>query len=263
MYPNPLKQKLQGGELVLGTSLPAFTPQVAGMICNAGIDFVWICTEHSPYSFERLDVIPSLIRQRGVAPMIRVANNDAGLIKKAYDVGAVAVMVPQVDTPAEAAAAVEHAHYPPEGKRGITPNWPWLVGVDWTHVIRTANEETVLILQLESREAYDNLDAIVEVGGFDVLLVGPMDLSASVGRITETGCDEVQSIMEEVPRRIAGSGIVAGTTLGEVAEVQEKYRWGYRFLNVGNPMAYGMQVLDRNLATLRSDPTGERGVQGG
>jgi 4-hydroxy-2-oxoheptanedioate aldolase len=263
MYPNPLKQKLQGGELVLGTSLPAFTPQVAGMICNAGIDFVWICTEHSPYSFERLDVIPSLIRQRGVAPMIRVANNDAGLIKKAYDVGAVAVMVPQVDTPAEAAAAVEHAHYPPEGKRGITPNWPWLVGVDWTHVIRTANEETVLILQLESREAYDNLDAIVEVGGFDVLLVGPMDLSASVGRITETGCDEVQSIMEEVPRRIAGSGIVAGTTLGEVAEVQEKYRWGYRFLNVGNPLAYGMQVLNRNLATLRSDPTGERGVQGG
>ncbi len=263
MYPNPLKQKLQGGELVLGTSLPAFTPQVAGMICNAGIDFVWICTEHSPYSFERLDVIPSLIRQRGVAPMIRVANNDAGLIKKAYDVGAVAVMVPQVDTPAEVAAAVEHAHYPPEGKRGITPNWPWVAGVDWTHVIRTANEETVLILQLESREAYDNLDAIVEVGGFDVLLVGPMDLSASVGRITETGCDEVQSIMEEVPRRIAGSGIVAGTTLGEVAEVQEKYRWGYRFLNVGNPLAYGMQVLNRNLATLRSDPTGERGVQGG
>ncbi len=263
MYPNPLKQKLQDGELVLGTGLSAFTPQVAGMTCNADIDFVWICTEHSPYSFETLDVIPSLIRQRGVAPMIRVANNDAGLIKKAYDVGAVAVMVPQVDTPAEAAAAVEHAHYPPEGKRGITPNWPWVVGVDWTHVIRTANEETVLILQLESRKAYDNLDAIVEVGGFDVLLVGPMDLSASVGRITETGCEEVQGIMEEVPRRIAGSGIVAGTTLGLVAEVQEKYRWGYRFLNVGNPLAYGMQVLSRNLATLRSDPAGERGVHGG
>ena len=262
MYPNPLKQKLQAGELVLGTGLPAFMPQVAGMICNADIDFVWICTEHSPYAFETLDVIPSLIRQRGVAPMIRVANNDAGLIKKAYDVGAVAVMVPQVDTPEEAAAAVEHAHYPPEGKRGITPNWPWVTGVDWTHVIRTANEETVLILQLESLESWENIDAIVEVGGFDVLLVGPMDLSASVGRITETGCEEVQRIMEEVPRRIAGSGIVAGTTLGEVAEVQEKIRWGYRFLNVGNPMAYGMKVLGQNLATLRSDPAGERNEQG-
>ena len=262
MYPNPLKQKLQNGNLALGTNLPAFRPQVAGMICGADIDFVWICTEHSPYSFETLDVIPTLIRQRGIAPMIRVANNDAGLIKKAYDVGAVAVMVPQVDTPEEAAAAVEHAHYPPEGKRGITPNWPWAAGVDWNHVIRTANEETVLILQLESREAYDNLDAIVEVGGFDVLLVGPMDLSASVGRITETGCEEVQRIMEEVPRRIAGSGIVAGTTLLEVAEIQEKYRWGYRFLNVGNPMAYGMQVLKENLATLRSDPVGEGEKQG-
>ena len=124
-------------------------------------------------------------------------------------------------------------------------------------MIRTANEETVLILQLESKEAYDNIDAIVEVGGFDVLLVGPMDLSASVGFITETGCEEVQRIMEDVPKRIAGSGIVAGTTLGEVAEIQEKYRWGYRFLNVGSPLAYGMEILQNNLNTLRSDPTGE------
>ena len=161
MYPNPLKKKLQDGKLVLGTGLPAFTPQVAGMVCNADLDFIWICTEHSPYAFEHLDTIPTLIRQRGIAPMIRVANNDAGLIKKAYDVGGVAVMVPQVDTPEEAAKAVAYARYPPQGKRGITPNWPFLAGVDWGHVIRTANEETVLILQLESQEAYDNIDAIV------------------------------------------------------------------------------------------------------
>ena len=256
MYPNPLKQKLRDGQLVLGTGLPAFTPQVAGMVSAADLDFIWICTEHSPYAFETLDVIPTLVRQRGIAPMIRVANNDPGLIKKAYDVGAVAVMVPQVNTADEAARAVEYARYPPEGQRGITPNWPWLVGMDWFEVIRTANAETVLILQLESQEAYDNIDAITAVAGFDVLLVGPMDLSASVGKITETGCEEVQAIMEDVPKRLAGTGIVAGTTLGDVAEIQEKYRWGYRFLNVGSPLAYGMQVLQQHLATLRDDPAG-------
>tara|TARA_B100000686_G_C16805418_1_gene989818 strand:- start:12299 stop:13081 length:783 start_codon:yes stop_codon:yes gene_type:complete len=256
MYPNPLKKKLQDGKLVLGTGLPAFTPQVAGMVCNADLDFIWICTEHSPYAFEHLDTIPTLIRQRGIAPMIRVANNDAGLIKKAYDVGGVAVMVPQVDTPEEAAKAVAYARYPPQGKRGITPNWPFLAGVDWGHVIRTANEETVLILQLESQEAYDNIDAIVEVEGFDVLLVGPMDLSASVGHITQTDCDEVQRIMEEVPKKIAGSGVIAGTTLAGLDELQEKFRWGYRFLNVGSPLSYGMELLDNNLHDLRSNPTG-------
>ena len=90
MYPNPLKQKLRNGEIVLGSGLLSFTPHEAGAIFSTGIDFMWIDTEHLPYATESLDVIPVLARQAGVAPMIRVANNDPALIKKAYDVGAVA-----------------------------------------------------------------------------------------------------------------------------------------------------------------------------
>lgn len=258
MYPNPLKQRLKNGEVVLGSGLPAPSAFVASVIINTQPDFLWIDTEHAPFGTEALDVIPTLARQRGVAPMIRVAWNDPALIKKAYDVGAVAVMVPQVDTPEEAARAVQYARYAPEGRRGISPSWPHLAGEDWNRVIRTANEETVLVLQVESREAYENIDEIKKVPGVDVLLVGPMDLSASVGRITETGSREVQEIMRDVPRRLEGTGVVAGTTLGEVAEIQEKIRWGYRFLNVGNALFYGTQVLGKNLETLRADPTGEK-----
>jgi len=256
MYPNPLKKRLQAGELLLGSALPAPTARAAGLVCSAGPDFLWIDTEHAHFGAEALESIPVIARMRGVAPMIRVAHNDPALIKKAYDVGAVAVMVPQIDTPEEAAKAVEYARYYPEGKRGISPLWSHIAGEDWNTVIKTANEETLLVLQLESQQAYDNLDAIAAVPGFDVLFVGPLDLSAAVGRIAETGSDEVQAIMQDVPRRLEGTGKVAATTLVEVAEIQEKIGWGYRYLNVGNALGYGAQVLKNNLDALRADPDG-------
>ena len=93
-----------------------------------------------PFATEALDSILVLARMRGVAPMVRVAWNDPALIKKAYDAGAVAVMVPQVDTAAEAAAAVEAARYAPEGRRGLSPMWTQIAGADWDEVIKTANE---------------------------------------------------------------------------------------------------------------------------
>ena len=251
MYPNPLKQKIRAGELILGTVLPWPSVNVAMQVCRSNIDFLWIDTEHAMYGVETLDAIPALVRNHGVAPMIRVAWNDPALIKKAFDVGAVAVMVPQVETAEEAARVVEYARYPPEGNRGVSPNWPHIAGEDWNHVIKTANEETVVIVQMESVKAYENLDDIVKVPGVDVLFVGPMDLSASLGVVTEMQRPEVQEILREVPRRLAGTGIPVATTLGDVAELQQKIDWGYRFLNVGNPLAFGVQALSGHLATLR------------
>ena len=251
MYPNPLKEKLRSGQTVLGTALNAPTASVMAATCKTAIDFVWIDTEHAPYASESLDMLPVIARQNGVAPMIRVAWNDPALIKKAYDVGAVAVMVPQVNTAEEAARAVEYAFYPPLGQRGVSPNWPILAGVDWNHVIRTANQETVLILQIESRQAFDNLEEIAAVPGIDVLFLGPMDMSASLGVITDMQDPGVQEIMREFPKMLASKGIPAGTTLGDIEEVKQKLSWGYRFMNVGSPLAYGVQALNGYLAGLR------------
>ncbi|MEW6754149.1 MAG: aldolase/citrate lyase family protein [Candidatus Latescibacterota bacterium] len=258
MYPNRLKERLRNGEVVFGSNLVVPSPYLVGALLDAAPDFAWIDTEHMPYGSEALETVPVLLRQRGVAPLIRVAWNDPGLIKKAYDVGAVAVMVPQVNTPEEAARAVAYAHYYPEGVRGISPMWTRIAGEDWNQVIKTANEETLLVLQLESRQAYDALDEIKQVPGIDVLLVGPLDLSATVGTITDTHSRQVQEIMRDVPRRLEGTGIVTGTTLADVAEIQEKVRWGYRLINVGSIVGYGAQVLRRHLQALREDPRGEK-----
>ena len=252
MYPNPLKQKLQNGETVLGTVLAAPTAAVTVATCQAKIDFLWMDTEHAPYGSEALDTLPVLARQNGVAPMIRVAWNDPALIKKAYDVGAVAVMVPQISNAEEAARAVDYAFYPPKGNRGVSPNWPRIAGEDWGNVIRTANDETVLVLQIESQQAFDNLEEIAAVPGIDVLFVGPMDMSASLGVITNMQDPGVQRIMQEVPKRLEGTGIATATTLGDIDDIRQKLAWGYRFMNVGNPLAFGVQTLDDHLASLRA-----------
>ena len=251
LYPNPLKQKIQKGELILGTLLPALSNYITTLTCQTAIDFLWIDMEHAPEGPESLGAIPVLARHQGVAPLIRVAWNDPHLIKKAYDAGAVAVMVPQSSTAAEAALAVQYARYPPLGQRGVSPMWPRVAGQDWAQVVRSANAETVVVLQIESVQAYENLDAIAQVPGIDVLFVGPTDLAASLGVITQTDAPQVQAIMREIPRRLQGTGIAVGTTLESVSEIQEKMSWGYTFLNVGSPLEYGLQTLSANLALLR------------
>ncbi|MEM7126663.1 MAG: aldolase/citrate lyase family protein [Chloroflexota bacterium] len=257
MYPNPLKQKIKSGELIFGTVLPAPSPRVATAVCGADIDFLWIDTEHAPFGMESIETIPALVRQTGVAPLIRVAWNDPSLIKKAYDVGAVAVMVPQVNTAEEAAKAVEYAFYPPLGQRGVSPNWPHLAGENWMDVIKTANQETVLFVQIESEEAYNNLDEIAAVPGIDVLFVGPMDLSASLGVITETRHEKVLKVMEDVPKRMPADGPKIATTLVNIDEMQEKFRWGYTVMNVGSPLGYGVQALNGHIGTLKENPMGK------
>lgn len=256
MYPNPLKQKLKSGELVFGTNTPVPSPRFAAACCAADIDFLWIDTEHAAFGVEALEAVPSIVRNLGVAPLIRVAWNDPALIKKAFDIGAVAVMVPQVNTAEEAAKAVEYAFYPPIGKRGVSPNWPALAGENWPEVIKSANDETVLIVQIESEEAYNNLDEIAAVPGIDVLFAGPMDMSASLGVVTELRHEKVLKILEDIPKRVGPDGPAIATTLNNIDEIQEKFRWGYRMMNVGSPMGYGVQVVNDHIATLKANPTG-------
>ena len=102
------------------------------------------------------------------------------------------------------------------------------------------------------------MDEIKRVPGIDVLFVGPLDLSATVETITNTESRQVREIMRDVPQQLADTGIAAGTTLAEVDQIQEKIRWGYRYLNVGNALRYGVQVLDGHLKTLRANPRGDK-----
>lgn len=251
MYPNPIKEKIRSGKPVLGTALFTREPHVAAAIFATGPDWVWIDQEHSPWGTESIGVICVQARQAGVAGVIRVPWNTPADIKKAYDVGAVGVMVPQVDTPDEARDAVRFAKYPPIGERGIAPWFAALAGINPNEVTLKANDETILVLQMESVEAWGNVDEIIEVENFDVLLVGPADLSASLGVPTQLHHPKVEEIMKEVPRKLEGTGKVAGTTF---ARYEDCVRWidlGYSFMNVGSLLAFGADTQRGHFAEIR------------
>ena len=162
MYPSAIRKKISNKELLLGTGMFTRETHVAQIIYNAGPDFVWIDQEHSPWGNESIGTICIQGRNSGVAPITRVQWNDPGEIKKAYDMGAVGVMVPQIDNPEEAEASVRYGKYPPIGERGIAPFFATYMGVSENEVIQNANNETILVLQMESIEAYDKIDEILE-----------------------------------------------------------------------------------------------------
>lgn len=110
------------------------------------------------------------------------------------------------------------------------------------------------MLQIESEEAYRNIDAIARVPGIDVLFAGPMDISASLGIVTQVQDPRLQDILRDIPRRLQGTGIATGTTLVDVARVAAEDELGYRFLNVGSPLGYGLGVLQSHSAALRATP---------
>ena len=129
MYPSDIRKKLSSNGVVLGTSMFTREAHVAQVIYNAGPDWVWIDQEHSPWGSESIGTICVQGRSSDVAPIVRVQWNDPGEIKKAYDTGAVGVMVPQVDNPEEALDAVKFSKYPPQVERGIAPFFASFMGL--------------------------------------------------------------------------------------------------------------------------------------
>ena len=174
MYPSTIRSKLATGGAVLSSSMFSREPHVAHTIYSSlKPDWVWIDQEHSPWGTESIGTICVQGRNLGVSPVIRVPWNDPGDIKKAYDVGAVGVMVPQVDNPEEAADAIRYAKYPPMGERGIAPWFASLLNVTQDDVLEHANSETLLIIQMESTEAYEKVDDTLALEGFEVLFGRP------------------------------------------------------------------------------------------
>ena len=253
MYPSDIRKKLSTKSAVLGTSMFTREAHVAQVIYNAGPDWVWIDQEHSPWGTESLGTICVQGRSAGVAPVVRVQWNDPGEIKKAYDTGAVGVMVPQVDNPDEAKLAVKYGKYPPVGERGIAPFFAMLMGLDQDEIIATANSETLLILQMESSESYEKLDDTLAVDGFEVICVGPTDLSASIGIPGKIHHPKVENIMIDVAERIKGTGKYLMTTFGDPQVARKWIREGYTMMNVSSPLQLGIEGMMKVFSELREE----------
>jgi len=253
MFPNRVKELLAEGRAAWGAAAPDPSEFVAKMTINCGVDFLWIDLEHRPWGPADVRWLPILCRQAGCVPMVRVPGLDPIWIKKALDIGANTIMVPQINTADEAKRAVEYAKYPPEGSRGISPFWTTMADVSWNDYLPAANDETAIVVQIETPAGIENLDAIAAVEGVDVVFAGPADLSASLGVIGQFDHPELQRFLAAFPQRVAEQGKAAGITFADFEKCRRAYAQGYRFINIGTLVQYGIDGLKAALAQLREE----------
>ncbi len=230
---NAFKQALRDGKLQIGLWSSLCSNIAAEIISESGFDWLLLDTEHSP------NEIPDLLSQlqavqRGTAtPIVRPAWNDAVLVKRILDIGAQALLFPYVQTPEEAKRAVAATRYPPQGIRGVT-----VVGRASRYgrvpgYLTKANDEICVLVQVETRSALEQLEAIAKVEGVDGVFIGPSDLAASLGHLGNPQAPEVQKAIEDAGRRLKAIGKPAGILTGVDEEIRRYIGWGYQFVAVG------------------------------
>ena len=212
---NPFKRAIKASRLQVGLWSSLSSHVTVEVIAGAGFDWLLLDTEHSPNELPMVHGQLQAMVGGTAHPVVRPPWNDAVVVKRFLDVGVQSFLVPYVQDEAEARAAVAATRYPPKGVRGVaTASRASRFGRVKDYFAR-AEEELCVIVQLESRKALGNLEAIAAVDGVDGLFIGPSDLSADLGHLGDPGHAEVQRAIEDAIRRIRACGKAAGFLTGE------------------------------------------------
>jgi 4-hydroxy-2-oxoheptanedioate aldolase len=247
---NPFKQALREGRTQIGLWLGLADPYAAEICAGAGFDWVLIDGEHSPNDLRSTLAIAQAIAaypQTHAVARVPMGHGQVGqmLIKQYLDIGIQTLLVPMVDTPEQAQALVRSLRYPPQGVRGMggarASRWG-----RYTDYAQRANEEVCLLVQLETRQALDNLEAIAAIDGVDGLFIGPSDLAASLGHVGQNTHPEVQAAIDDAIGRIRACGKAPGILTLDEKLARHQLAQGAQFVAVG----VDHNVLTRGVAQL-------------
>ncbi len=231
---NAFKQALARGERQIGLWSGLASPIVAEILAGAGFDWIVIDGEHAPNDISTL--LPQLQAMRGgtAEPVFRVPWNEPVIIKRALDVGARSLLIPFVQNVDEARRAVAAARYPPLGIRGVSvgPRANDFGRIQNYH--RNAHLDTCVLVQIETRAALKEIEAIAAVEGIDGIFIGPSDLAADFGHLGNPKHPDVQAAIKEAAKRIRAAGKSAGTLAGNVDDVEFLLSLGFNFTAAGS-----------------------------
>ncbi|MFB1808602.1 2-keto-3-deoxy-L-rhamnonate aldolase [Salmonella enterica subsp. enterica] len=250
---NPFKEGLRKGDTQIGLWLSSTTSYMAEIAATSGYDWLLIDGEHAPNTVQDLYHQLQAIAPYASQPVIRPIEGSKALIKQVLDIGAQTLLIPMVDTAEQARQVVSATRYPPLGQRGVGASVAR--AARWGRIdnyMAQANESLCLLVQVESKVALENLDAILEVEGIDDVFIGPADLSASLGYPDNAGHPEVQRIIESCIYRIRAAGKAAGFLAVDPAMAQKCLAWGANFVAVGVDTMLYTEALDSRLAMFKS-----------
>jgi len=231
---NPFKAALTAGRPQIGLWLGLANPITADLCANAGFDWLLIDGEHAPNDIPTILAQAQAIGSRA-HPIVRPAVGEVHRLKQILDLGVQTVLVPMIETAEQAAEMARAMLYPPQGVRGVgaalarASNYGTTPGY-----LASANAQTCLLLQIESRAGLAALDAIAATPGVDGIFIGPADLAADMGHLGNPGAPEVQAAVEDALRRIIRCGKAAGILTSDRVLAQRYLDLGASFVAVGS-----------------------------
>ena len=242
---NKFKHALKNNQPQIGIWSTLSSHIVAEVLATSGFDWVLLDTEHSPNELPMVQCQLQAMEGGMATPVVRVAWNDMVMIKRFLDIGAQSLLLPYVQTAEEAANAVRYTRYPPQGVRGVAGATRATRYGRVKDYFKKAHEELCVLVQVETREAVKNLDAILAVEGIDGVFIGPNDLSADMGHLGNWQHPDVWKVMEDCAKRIRKAGRAAGILVG-AAEGRRSLDAGFTFVAVGadaGMLARGSEAL--------------------
>lgn len=249
---NRMREKLRSGQTVLGVGV-SLNDLVVTEALAPHVDFVWIDLEHTAMSEESMLGHLIAARAGGTASIVRVPSGDVGWIKRVIDSGAEGIILPRAYSAREAAAFVSACRYPPLGTRGFGPRRPMQYGqLPQQQYLQQANRDLFVAVQVETVELVAELDEVLKLEGLDSLVLGPQDLSGSMGRLGETTHPEVVAVMKEVASKSRAAGKFIGSGLGANAEFAKLLiECGVQWLQVGGDFEYMLRGCAATFGEIR------------
>jgi 2-keto-3-deoxy-L-rhamnonate aldolase RhmA len=243
---NRVLELLRGGDCALGVALrQARTVEIAAAMSASGFDWLFLDLEHGSMSLDAAAQIACAALHVGITPVVRVAGHDAAQAVRALDAGAQVVVFPHVDTPEQARQLAEGCRFAPVGNRSVSYVSPHTAfhSMPLAEIMEGLNRETLVVAMLETEQAIEHADAIADVDGIDVLMVGTQDLAISLGLPGQVGNPTVRQAVEKVGRACARAGKHAGVGGAyDPVLLGDFVRSGAQFLQTGNDMALLMEA---------------------
>ncbi|MEM3429659.1 MAG: aldolase/citrate lyase family protein [Candidatus Bathyarchaeia archaeon] len=253
---NPLKAKLRRREVTFGVTVGLGCPEVSEALGNVGLDWINFDMQHTSLDTETVQSMVQAMSYSKSVPIIRVTSNDLGLINRALDIGAYAVIIPLVNSREDAEDAVRASRYPPKGVRSWGPRRPVLRDPDYA---ATANEEVMVIPQIETELGLKNLEDIVTTEGIDAVFLGPMDLSMSLGIFRQFEDPKFLKAVDRVVSVCEAHGIYPGL-LAQTGPVERSIEQGFKLISLGGDLLLLIDYIGKILKSARSILSNEIGT---
>lgn len=251
-----MRQKIISGKPMIGTMISEVrTPAIIRMLEAGGMDFVIVDAEHGCYSYESIAALAAVAAGQRISCLVRIPEISRETVMKPIDAGSDGIVVPQVEYPEQVEEVIKYAKYMPMGHRGVAlrRGHSGYYANPAAQYLEEANSKTVIVIQIESPTAVENIDKILSVKGIDIAFVGPYDLSVAMGIPGQLEHPDLQAAINKVIAACKKHNVVAGLMQFQLNEAKRWIKQGINFMVFSSDINMIVDQVAANVKALRAN----------